>query len=209
VKTQQIAAYETAAKRFVMGAPSQARSIFVSWQSIATFINLDYEAALSELDIDENYFINLAFERTHEYIEGLETEFSETEILEIENKYLENIKNHWSLSNILLSHLNLKLLTDLFNDWSKKGPEQPEIFGVTPVKGLCLSYICNSAGISFTIYEPFIIPYTELFYREHSNLPEWNFEDLSSQDVVETYFWLANQKEQDIIIDLNNWAEQV
>ena len=207
--TAQAAPYETEAAKFLNSFPGKARSIFVSWETIASFYNFDYESELENLNIDENYMINQAFNKTRQYVDGLEDEFQEEEILEIENKYLQAVKKHWSLANIIISHLNIKYITDCLNQWSKTGPHKLEIFAVPPKKGFSISYFPNASGISFTIYDTFIIPYTELYYEEHNNLPEWNLEDLKSEDIIETCFLLEKVKGNVSMIDLTDWADWI
>lgn len=202
--------YEIAATKFTTLQPGRARSIFLTWEAISEYLDFDYEKEMAELGVDDNYFINAAFIKTQQYTQGLVDEFSEEEeILEIENNYLKLIKEHWSLSNIISTHFNLKLLTEELNAWSKAGAKKPHLFGTTPNKGFCISYFLNPSGVSLTIYESFIIPYTEIFYEANDVLPEWNFEDIMPTDLLDTFFSLETLNGRATMIDLTDWHEKV
>lgn len=58
------APYYTAASRLLTPAPGKARCLFSSWETIAYLYNFNYQDELENLEINENYFINQAFNKT-------------------------------------------------------------------------------------------------------------------------------------------------
>lgn len=185
-----------------------AKSIFINWELLAQHCAFDYHQELKDQEITEEFLINKALNKTKKYVSKFDNELDETEILKIENNYLAALRDHWSLQKIITSHVNFKKLTEQLNCWAQKGPKNKDLFGLSPKTGFAIDYFLNKFGIWFTIFEPFLIPYMEIFYDEYRSLPEWNFEDLIGTDIIETYLLLEIQSENPTIIDLSTWMEK-
>lgn len=198
--------YEKQKQELLKFSPGQARSLFINWNKIAEYLNFNLIEELEYLNVSEKSLIDYAFYKIYENIDN---SLEDTEIIELENNFLLKLKKHWSLENILLRHINLKSNTDALNEWAINGAKNHAIFGITPKNGYGVNYFINNSGISFTIYEAFMIPYTELHYSQFDSLPEWNFEDLDEIDIIETYVFLEEYLGNSIIIELDNWNEKL
>jgi hypothetical protein len=201
--------YEKEKNKLLQTHPGRAHTLFISWEEFAECLDFDYEAEVAACGVSEANLVNYAFTKTRDYISQVEEEFDEEQILEMENKYLVALKKHWSLQNIILRHVKLKEITDNLNKWAQTGPKQPQLFVVQPKAGFAVMYFVNNLGVSFTIYETFMVPHTELYYEQSDELPEWNFEDLTAADIVETYLSLETHNKSPIIIDLSGWHEEL
>jgi hypothetical protein len=91
------------------------------------------------------------------------------------------------------------------NDWSHQGAREPHLFGNVPAPGKSLEFFMTDLGISFTVYNPFMIPYTEIYYHLYSSLPEWNYDEIEGIDIIETLFAAQDKKGIDTEIDLSDW----
>lgn len=206
--------YETETKNFLK-RQNLFRTIYITWIEICDYCQFDYKQELADLKITDEWMINQAILKTRNYVKNLtpkgnplDLKSNDEEILKIENNFLLNLKNHWSLKKILTSHIDFEFLTEKINQWSQTGPKNVNLFAVKPETGFGLDYFINKHGIWFTVYEPFIIPYLEIYYHEYDILPEWNFEDLLATDIIETFLLLEIQLENLIIIDLRDWMEK-
>jgi hypothetical protein len=201
--------YEKEKNELLNHHPGKAHVLFISWEEFAESVDFDHTTEIASCGVSEANLVDYAFTKTRDYISQIEEEFDETQILEMENKYLEALKKHWSLQNILLRHIKLKEITEGLNTWAQTGPKHPQLFVIQPKPGFAVTYFINNIGISFTIYETFMIPHTELYYEQSDSLPEWNFEDITAEDVVETYLSLEIHNGNPIIIDLSDWHEKL
>jgi hypothetical protein len=179
-------------------------SILVTWKEIANSFGITEEWDLLDentpLEID---VIETAFQEALNQLP--QTEQTENNLVEIENKIIRSITDHWSAKNVVPKHINLEKIIEKLNQASQSGPNNKKLFPVEPTLGVAIEYIENSTGIVFSLYPPFMIPYTELYYEEYNDLPEWNLEDIEACDIAET-LCLAQLKYFGLLeIDLSRW----
>lgn len=129
---------------------------------------------------------------------------TDQQIVSVENKILESLKDHWSASSALSGQLDFRNSVKLTNEWSQGGAKDPRIFGVVPDPGKSVDYFLNGMGVSLTIYPPFLIPYTEMFYKTNDTLPEWDYDELNGMDIIETIFSILETTGEMIEIDLEH-----
>ena len=199
--------YSKEAKNLASPAPHNVASVFVSWQDITYTLSIDekWDLANSSAEAPDDMRSQASAE-TLKWVEDYESEQdyapSDDDKKEKEDEILDEIIEHWSPRTIVLSHIDFKKAVSELNKWSKSGLKRPELLGYTnPPLGTSLIYFINKMGISFTIYEPFIIPYTELYYQEYTMLPEWNLEELDGYDIIEIIYLQLNK----IKINLDDW----
>ena len=191
--------------------PGFATSIFVSWDSIADYFELFDQYDLHREDESSEDLINRAFTEARDWARDYvrENDFppSDKQILLEENKILRSLKERGSVASALSGQFEFHSYIKQTNAWSHSGAKDPRIFGVVPDPGKSIDYILSGMGITFTIYPPFMIPYTEMYYRIYEALPEWNYEDLDGTDVVETIFTINEANGNELELDLSEWEE--
>jgi len=183
---------------------------FISWKDVAYFIGLDEYVALADPgEAPDKDIINAAFNEANEWADKYAVVHgkrpTEDTILEVENDILRSLVDHWSASSILQNFLKLDEYVSDINKWCKQGANRKYLFGVAPLPGHGLEFITNNAGISFTAYPAFMIPYVELYYDENESLPEWDLEDLHGFDIIETIYRHREALEDEISFDLTAW----
>jgi len=190
--------------------PGFATTIFVSWDEISDYFELFelWPVCRDEEDIPEE-LVNQAFAEAREwarfYVEKRGLPPSDKAITSTESNILQSLRRHWSSTKILDGVFDFASYVADTNKWSHGGAKQPQIFGVTPTPGKSVDYIINVLGINLTIYPPFMIPYTEIYYQFYDGLPEWDYDDLNGMDIIETLFAVHEQNNDEIEIDLTDW----
>lgn len=193
--------------------PGFATTIFISWEAIADYFDLieRWPIHLDDAELPEEFKV-VAFEESKVwaqlYFETYGKPPTEEEIIEKENQLIKSLQDHWSPSNILLSKFNFEKLISDINEWSHLGAKEPHLFGNPPDPGKSLEYFLTDLGINFTVYEPFMIPYTEIYYELYSNLPEWNYDDIDAFDIIETLFAVQDRLGRDTKLNLDDWASK-
>jgi hypothetical protein len=186
--------------------PGFATSIFVSWDSIADYFSLFDQYPLCKEDETSEELVNLAFSEARnwakDYVNNNSFPPTDQQIVSVENKILESLKSHWSSASALSGQFDFRLCIKQTNDWSQNGAKDPRIFGLAPNPGKSVDYFLNSIGITFTIYPPFMIPYTEIYYKLYDGLPEWGYDEVDGMDVVETIFAVHEASGQEIELDI-------
>jgi hypothetical protein len=187
--------------------PGFASTIFISWDDIAEYFSLfEYWPLLREGEEPSEDLVNFAFEEARKWAQAQAKQQSlpptDNQIIKAETSIIESLKRHWSAAKALDGIFDFATCAKLTNDWSHNGAKRPELFGVTPDPGKSIDYILSNLGVSFTVYPPFIIPYTEIYYRLNDNLPEWDYEDLNGTDILETIIALYEEKIEEVSIDL-------
>lgn len=186
--------------------PGFATTIFVPWDEFTDYLGLsDFYEIYKEGD-ERPDFIEVAFREANNWAALPNVRASDEDIVEKENEILLSLQEHWSSKNIITKHFNIGHMVAEVNTWSHHGVKDPKLFGNPPAPGKSLEYFLSSLGVSFTVYQPFMIPYTEIYYSLFDSLPEWNYEDLDGLDIVETLFGVLEKKEPFQEIDLDNWA---
>lgn len=187
-----------------------ATTCFISWKDVAYIIGLDDFVALTDPDDKpERDIVNAAFHEAGEWSKRYQQVHgkppADKDSLEVENKILKSIQEHWSAAGICLQFFELdKYVRDL-NRWCKKGATRKFLFGVPPLPSHGLEYFTTHIGISFTAYPSFMIPYIELYYDENESLPEWDLEDLHGFDIIETIYRHRELLDHPITFDLTMW----
>lgn len=194
--------------------PGFATSIFVSWDEIADYFDLFEEYGLHRQDDEPSPdLINIAFVEARKWAKQRNLKVEDESLVKIEEKILDSLKDHWSSASALSGQLDFAGCVEQANEWSQAGAKDPRIFGKVPDPGKSVDYFLTSLGINFTIYPPFMIPYTEIYYRIYDMLPDWEYEDLNGMDIIETVFRLYEFNGNHIALDfahLYGWdMEQV
>lgn len=192
--------------------PGFAAVIFVSWDKIAEYFDLFdcWDLYKEGTEVPEE-FVNVAFSGARNWasIFTQKNNFppSDDQIVKKENDILHSLQQHWSPEKILLDKFCFEQFVSDVNGWSCSGAKSIDLFGGNPPPpGKSLEYFITSLGINFTVYEPFMIPYTEIYYVLYEDLPEWNFDEVEGMDIVETLFAVQDQKGNDTTIELDDWA---
>lgn len=190
--------------------PVYINTVFASWKDISYIFGVEEDWDLIDLsepaplDIKNAAFVE-SIEWANQYTQEEGIAPPGEELLKIEKKILKNICEHWSAERVIPAHLDFSKFVDSVNKYCTTGMTKPELFPIEPPTGNGLEFFQTNAGISFTLYQPFIIPYTELYYEAYDNFPEWNLEDLNGFDVVETIFFLQEKLNTPIQVDLSDW----
>jgi len=191
--------------------PGFATTIFTSWDEFAEYFGLfEYWPLCRSKEEPSEDLVNFAFTEARNWatkyidIHGLPP--MNNQIMETEGKIIQSLKEHWSASKVLDSVFDFSTCIKDTNSWGHQGAKRPELFGKTPDPGKSIDYIINSLGVSFTIYPPFMIPYTEIYYELYDGLPEWDYEDLNGSDIIETIFAIYEKRGEEVAIDLSDWA---
>jgi hypothetical protein len=186
--------------------PGFATSIFVSWDKIADYFSLFDHYPLYKEDETPEELVNQAFSEAREwardYVDNNAFPPTDQQIVSVENKILESLKLHWSSAAALSGQFDFRLYIKQTNDWSQNGAKDPRIFGAAPDPGKSVDYFLNNMGVTFTVYPPFMIPYTEIYYKLYDGLPEWDYEEINGMDVVETIFAVHEADGQEIELDI-------
>lgn len=183
---------------------------YISWNDVAEMLGLDEFADYTDPEqAPARDIIDAAFLEAQEWCNKYKSvhgkEPSDKDALEVENDILNSILEHWSAANILMTQFNLEKCVDNLNRWCERGAERKYLFGVPPLPGHGLQYFTTPIGISFTAYNPFMVPYVELYYDENGSLPEWDLEDLHAFDIIETIYRYQEKLNDPIMFDLNMW----
>lgn len=185
--------------------PGFAQTAFISWGDMASAMELDQvwgfvdpEAHLPQDVLDA------AFREADSHIKRY-GKVSDEDRASMEASIAQSIALHWSADNILPKKLKIKDLVASANAWSQREPENRNIFGKVPFPDIGLEYLENEAGVSFTIYPAFEIPYVETYYALYDLLPELNLEDMTGWEVAETLLCVQECLGGGISMDLNNW----
>jgi hypothetical protein len=180
-------------------------TLFVSWAEISEVFGVSEDwDLLSKNEAPTTDVIEAAFVEAQQ-LKDKYTEICEQEIIEAENEIIKSIIHHWSPQNIISKHVDIIKLIELLNTWCHSGPKNPKLFPVEPPRGLGLEYFLTPNGISFSVYAPFMIPYTEVYYEEYDDLPEWNLENIISTDISEILYFLYIKQNGEFEIDLSDW----
>jgi len=185
--------------------PGPAQTTFVSWQDLASTFELDLVWGF--VDPEEPFpqdILDTAFIEVDSYIR-YHGPASDEERIKIETSIAKDIALHWSAANILPQKIKMKDLVASANAWSQQEPKNKKIFGKPPFPNIGLEYLENEAGVAFTIYPAFEIPYIETYYELYDLLPELNLEDLTGWEVGETLLCIQECLGKEISIDLDNW----
>ena len=132
---------------------------------------------------------------------------TDAQIMATESKIIQSLQKHWSSSKVFDGVFDFSACVKDTNNWSHQGAKQPELFGKAPDPGKAIDYIVNGLGVSFTLYPPFMIPYTEIYYQLYDSLPEWDYEDLNGSDIIETIFAIYEKRGEEVAVDLSEWAD--
>ena len=185
--------------------PGHAQTAFITWKDMASAMELDQvwgfvdpEGPLPQDVLDA------AFREADSYIKYY-GKVSDEDRIGIETSIAKDIALHWSAANILPQKIKVKNLVDSINTWSQQEPENKNIFGKPPFPDIGLEYLENEAGVSFTIYPAFEIPYVETYYALYDLLPELNLDDITGWEVAETLLCVQECLGGEISIDLNTW----
>ena len=211
--SQSASAYKISPE-LIWKAPSNFTwTVFCSWKDIAYIFGFEEHWDLIDLSEDPPLdLVNAAFIESIEwanlYVQENDKAPDCDDLISMEERILKSICEHWSAEKIVPKNVNFNKLTETVNDVCMRGPTKPELFPIIPTSGPGLQFFENSAGISFTVFDSFLIPYTELYYEAYENLPEWNLEDLNGYDVVETIHLLHEKLNRPVSIDLNEWDIQ-
>jgi len=185
--------------------PGPAQTTFISWKGLASAFELDQVWDFADPDeAPPRDILNSAFEEVESYVKNYGT-ISDGERVQLENSIAKDIVKHWSAENILPQKIKIKDLVRNANTWSQREPRNKNIFGKVPAADVGLEFIENEAGVSFTIYPAFEIPYVETYYELFSLLPEFNLEELTGWEVAETLLSIQECLGEGIYIDLANW----
>jgi hypothetical protein len=189
--------------------PGFATTIFVSWDDLSDYFGLfeDWDIYKEGEETPEE-FVEVAFTEARNWAKLFKAAPSEGDIVAKENAIIASLQDHWSSSNIFLSKFSFDQLVSDLNDWSHLGAREPHLFGNVPDPGKSLEFFMTDLGISFTVYKPFMIPYTEIYYHLYSGLPEWNYGEIEGIDIIETLFAVQDKKGLDTEIDLSDWASK-
>lgn len=180
---------------------------FVTWKDIASTFEVDQEWDLLDKEAAPPFdVIETAFRETLKLLK--DQNLDEEILIELENKTIDNILEHWSADTIIPLHIDIEALINEFNELSLAGPKNKNLFPTEPLPGIAIEFFIQTTGINFTIFPPFMIPYTELYYEEYSELPEWNLEDITGLDIIEILFILYLKKHGTLEIDLSDWDSQ-
>jgi len=133
------------------------------------------------------------------------TSLSDEDRIEIENSIAQDIMKHWSAANVMPQKINIKNLVADANEWSQKEPTNKKIFGKVPFPDIGLEYLENEAGVAFTVYPAFEIPYIETYYELYDLLPELNLGDLTGWEIAETLLCVQECLGRGVSIDLSDW----
>jgi len=191
-------------------SPGFATTIFVSWEELSHVFEIDERWDLvKEGDTTPIDVINMAFQEAQvwadKYKESAGSNPSDEDLTETENDIAKAIMDHWSHRAVLSANIDFQSMVDGINLWCKAGPKNKNLFINPPTPQTGLNFILNDLGVSFTIYPSFIVPYTELYYNNYENLPEWNLEDLDGTDIAETLFLYCYSINKPITLELTQW----
>jgi len=191
--------------------PGFATSIFVSWDGIADYFDLFEQYDFHREDETSEELVNRAFTEARSwarnYVKKHDFPPSDKQILDTENKILESLKDRGSVASALSGQFEFRSYVKQTNDWSHGGAKDSRIFGVAPDPGKSIDYILSAMGVTFTIYPPFMIPYTEMYYKIYEALPEWDYVDLDGMDVIETIFAVHEANGNELELDLSEWED--
>lgn len=188
--------------------PGFATSIFVPWDEIADYFDLfeDYGLHRQE-DEPSSDLINIAFSEARKWAKERKIKVDDESLVEIEAKILDSLKDHWSSASALSGQLDFAGCVEQTNEWSQLGAKNPRIFGKVPDPGKSVDYFLTSLGINFTIYPPFMIPYTEIYYHIYDMLPDWDYDEINGMDIAETIFHLYEMNGNHIALDFSHLYE--
>lgn len=176
-------------------------SVFISWEDFAEYIGLYENWDLCDPNEEINDEIRLVA-----FTEAQQSKKSNK--IELENEICKSITEHWSPKKIITKFIDFKKLFTKLNEISNYGAIDIRLFGFIPKTGDCIEYIAHNDGITFTLLEPFIIPFYEVFYKKHGKLPSADISNISKERLIK-FFQLILPNIYDINLDSWDFEREV
>jgi len=167
-------------------------------RSITIFVPADSLNAALEIEndyIEDGNPTNEAhteiFELVQDWVKDYEEQFkqrpTDEQILEYENKLLDKLRSEIKARSIdfekIIQHMNSLARTESQYSFLDNFPHCDAMY-VYPVAN----------GFHITFYESFMRIYSEYYYQLHDSLPEFNFDDLTIDDLFEVIQMISEVK---------------
>jgi len=196
-------------KKAVDEAPKGARKTLpkITWEDFFKALGVKYD-----FDRIEPQIMDQAFEEANQWIQ----EYEKDENVELGGDLQEQIRflieegilDHWSPAKVIENNLDLEGLVDSVNEWSQRGQQMAQFEAEKRPAGKGLDYMADYDGIVFTVFEPFLVAYTESVYCVMSIGDEgMTLDDMNEKSVPRVMKWIAECEGRRIDMDLDRWEE--
>jgi len=169
----------------------------MSWTSIISYISYARIAEILEINTDTEYVakgeltedgINYVFDYISEYCREFKkqhgVEPAEEIQLKEENNIIQKLVDQYIDPVTLIKRIDWTQKFQFINDYAAKGSQLD--FVRDSERGLALIWFEVEGGFSLTIFPSIMTVITDISYLIDSLLPEYNYEDVNAEDVIET-----------------------